>query len=449
MEGEGWTVVKGKSREVTKCCDENTVSKVTGYKKLGESRVYYPLHQWGVQFFTKIARLAQSEAAVYKSRLQTYEIRHIDLLEVAAKNPRESVNFSMAPGGQKYQMRIRSFRVKNKELLAEFSIDHSYQVHCSLYLFPEGIRLEYNTIAIGKFTQEIRHPEALINYLRGMTDRRFHLTFDLGDIVLEELGAHKKLWCSGEHGMWIDEKSLTLISQMNNMSMENPESVVKAAKQVTILEESLMEEKTPVIKSSDLDAGVNVEEFNEEAAKKKDCEREKEPLCSSTRIEDKNEEDELKSDREIKHELLRSLHKTKTPIKVMCDEDIKGIFEKILQVSEKFGDKNKDDPRVLRDLMFMVNALYDVLKQKENHRIDVDEDDEARDKSKSLTMNSLAMNLQKLLEGKEVRDKRREKKEAEDQTDWKNSLCSQGIEDLDHIASAPDRSEESDWTSWA
>ena len=451
MEGEGWTVVKGKSREVVKCCGENTVSKVTGYKKLGESRVYYPLHQWGVQFFSKIAKLAQSEAAVYKSRLQAYDIKHIDLLEVAAQSPRDSVSFSMTPGGQKYQMKIRSFRVKNKELLAEFSVDHCYQVHCSLYLFPNGIRLEYNTIAIGKFTQEIRHPEALINYLRGMTDRRFHLSFDLGDIVLEEFGAHKKLWVSGESGVWIDEKSLSLISLMDNQSSEDPETVVKTARQVKILEDSLMEEKTPVIKSSDLDAGVDVETFNQEVAKKKekDCEKEKEPLWSSTRLDEKNEEDDMKNDTEAKHELLKSLHKTKTPIKVLCDEDIRGVFEKILQVSEKFGDKNKNDPKVLRDLMFMVEALYDVLKQKENHRIDMGEDDESEDKNQSLSVNHLAMNMQRLLEGKEVRVKRKEKREAEDQADWKNSLFSQGIEDLDNLTSDPDLDEGKDWSSWA
>ena len=443
MEGENWVRKEGKySRKIEKCCPQNELT-ITGYPKIGESRLFLPLNRWLCQFWERITKLAQSEAAVYKGRLRTYDIKEINLLEVAAENPRERVRLNMNPGA-KYFLKIRSFRVRGNELFAEFTLDQAFSVHTSVYLFPDKIRLEYNTLAIGEWNQKIRNGEALINYLESLGDRRFHLSFSLSELVLEELGYMKKLWVSSEGGLWIDDKSLSLITMLQHKTGDEEEIIRQTAQQVGALEQSLMDERQPTLKSSDLDDGKSLKEIEKEKEAKAET-RPLEPVLSSTRVGDQTgdqEDPSIKSESEVKRELLKSLHVNKKPIVAAEGEEVKNMFAQIAAVSDKFRDKNKDDPKVLQDLVVTVEALTEVLKQNANMRYSVGGEDNSQvfstpKKTKVQTLDGLAENLQALLKGKDVRAERTKKKEENEATDWKSRLGSDGIVNVGELFVTP------------
>ena len=438
MEEEGWETVSGSKRVIKKCCQDNGKTKTTGLPKVGESRLYLPYSKWLAQFWERVIRLATSECAVYKGRLKPYKVAEVNLLEVASEVNRPELRFMTSPGAQKYFLRIRGFTVKGGELYAQFALCQRFSVHSSIYLFRDGIRLEYDSIAVGQFTSMIRPAEALINYLNAMGERRFQMSFELGELLLEEFGAHKRLWLSSGRGIWIDQKSLELINTIEQNTDHPTRKVAMMAAQVEVLEESLMEEKGKVIKSSELEDGKTVEELKEEIEAEKEKTQNQTgagPMLCSTAIDGGGEED-FKADTQTKVKMLNKIHVSKEPFSLPIDDNIRDIFKNIMAISEKFGDKDKTDPKILSDLAMTVDALRDLIKEKKDQPIELEEEDAGsvtRIKANSLT--GLANTMQKMLEGKDVRAKRAAQK-REKNNEWSESLGWTGVEDLEKLVNS-------------
>ena len=447
MEEEGWETVTGNKRVIKKCCQDNGKTKTTGLPKVGESRLYLPPSKWLSQFWERVIRLAASECAVYKGRLRPYKISEVNLLEVASEVNRPEIRFMTTPGSQKYFLRVRGFTVRGGELYAQFALCQRFAVHSSIYLFQDGIRLEYDSLAVGQFTSMIRPAEALINYLNALGERRFQMSFELGELLLEEFGAHKRLWLSSGRGIWIDQRSLELINTIEQNTDHPSRKVAMIATQVEALEESLMEEKGKVIKSSDLEDGKTVEELKEEIEAEKEKKQNQTgagPMLCSTAIEGAGDEDV--TDSQTKRKMLNKIHASKEPFSLPVDENIRDIFKNIMAISDKFGDKDKNDPKVLSDLAMTVDALRDLIKEKKDQPIELEEDESGsvtRIKAHSLT--GMAHTMLKMLEGKDVRAKRAAQKK-EKNNEWTESFGWSGVEDIENLVSQPSGEEaQSNW----
>ena len=398
----------------------------TGYEKVGEARLFLPLSRWTEQFWSRLTGMAASEARVYKAHLKTYPIKELNLLEVQAKNPREDVNFTMDPGGAKYLLTVRGFKVHGKELYAQLDVDNAFQIHTGVYLFHNEIRMEYNTVAVGEFDLKIRHPEALINYLSGLASRKFSMTFKLTELVLEEMGTFKKLWLSQNTGMWIDSQSIPLIKCLQLKSEAEAGEIIKTAAQMGNLEEAIMGEKEKAIKSSELDEGKTVAEVLEEQEKERDeslghLSKVGEAPLTSTRIQD-NGEDTAVDEIDRKKTLLETLHKRRTPFCIPIDNEIRDMFERIHAVGVKFGDQDKSDPKVLANLLVTVEALSEVLKEKsERASAQLAEGGENGNRIQARSVEELALGLIRVLEGRDVRDERARRRTAAIKEDWLKS----------------------------
>ena len=426
MEDISWTSGKGKSpgkdREIQGRGGAKPKTK-TGYEKVGESRLFLPLSKWTEQFWTRLTGMAATEARVYKSHLKTYHIKEINLLEVQTQNPRENVEFTMDPGGAKYILSVHGFKVNGNELFAQIGIDNAFQVHTSLYLFHNQIRMEYNTLAVGKFEIPIRHPEALINYLCGLTNRKFSMTFKLTELVLEEVGDFKSLWMSQDKGMWICSQSLNLIKNLQLKTEDSEEVIVKTAQSMGNLEEVLLSKKEATVKTSDLDAGKTVEEIHREHELKKEEKTPgaRGPSLTSTRIDGPGGP-EVEEDEEVQKKVLDALHRKRSPFHIPVDGVIRDMFKRIAEVGEKFGDQDKSDPKVLANILVTVEALSAFLTEKcETSAVELPEGegDEASPRYiQAKSVEELALGLQKMMEGREKRMERRSRRMEDIRTDW-------------------------------
>ena len=358
---------------------------------------------------------------------------------------RDSVSFSMEAGGSKYLLSVVGFRIRGNELVASFQLDHAFAVHTSVYFFKSQIMMEYSSIPVGEFQLPIRPPEAAINYLQSLANRRFAMSFGVTELILEEMGQFKSLWLGNSRGLWIDVKSLPLIQRLQQKSLESDENIVKMAEQIETLESDVMKGKPEVVTSEELDQGKTADEI---LVKKKEERAEesteiKEPMFSSTRIDGPRQEDsQEESDRKV--DILNSIHRRQAPFAIPVDEEIVDMFEKIQAVGDKFGKEDKSDPQVLAKILVTVEALTSVIKEKCEavDTLDLGEEDEKRgSKRHPRSVDELALGLQKRMEGRDVRKQRALKKTNEIKDDWMKSGLQDdmgrlwGMEDTDHWGS--------------
>ena len=422
---------RGEKEKGDKSKDHHGNITKTGYEKIGESRLFLPLSRWGAQFWRRICNMAAGECRVYKGMLKPYSIEEINLLEIQAEVSRDGVTFTTDPGGAKYILSVVGFKIRGNELVANFVLDNAFSIHTSVYLFKNTIKMEYSSIPVGEFQIPIRPPEAAINYLQSLTNRRYTMTYNLTELILEEMGQFKSLWMGNAKGLWIDVKSLPLIQRLQNRSEASDENVVRTAQQIENLEEEIMTGKPEVIKSSELDEGLSKEEIlemkKEEKDEKSHVHNDNSQILTSTRIDGpagngiQNEEES-----KVKGELLNSLHKKKAPIFIPFDEEIVDMLDKIQAVNDKFAKTDKADPMVLADIVVTVEALVSVLKEKGEitdalEAEEGDEEDGVR-KGPARSVDELALGLsRKKLAGAKLSKQRAEEKQSRNTEDWLKS----------------------------
>ena len=422
---------KGEKEKGNKSKDyQGNVTK-TGYEKIGESRLFLPLSRWGAQFWRRICNMAVGECRVYKGMLKPFPIEEINLLEIQSEISREGVSFSTDPGGAKYILSVVGFKIRGNELVANFVLDNAFAIHTSVYLFKNKIKMEYSSIPVGEFQIPIRPPEAAINYLQSLTNRRYTMTYSLTELVLEEMGQFKSLWMGNAKGIWIDVKSIPLIQRLQNSSEATDDNVVRTAQQIESVEEEIMMAKPDVIKSSELDEGLSKDEIlemkREEKEEKPQVNNDNSQILTSTRIDGPggnsiSQEEEIK----MKGELLNALHKKKAPIFIPFDEEIVDMLDKIKAVNDKFEKTDKTDPKVLADIVVTVEALVSVLKEKgeitdaleaeEGH----EEDGTKRGPARSVDELALGLSRKKLA-GAKITQQRAEDKQSRNKEDWLKS----------------------------
>ena len=352
------------------CCHNGKTQ--TGYPKVGESRVFLPLNQWQLNWARNLAMYARSEALVYGGRLKTSPIKEINLLEVGAMNPRDEVQFTSNTASTKYIFRIMAFRIRGKMLTAQWQIDQAWAVHSNVYLFPGSIKLEYDSMVVGEFIQEIRNGEKLVNYLHHLTDRRFTFTFGLSDLILEEFSLFKSLWSCGHKGFWIDQQSIPLVNQLHLQNQSAANDTVETADQIKKLEKTVMENTERPLKTSELDKGKTVQDLKE-ANKKNKEERAKDPkMFTSTRLGatgleasnmgvEEEEESEDAGPPKIAQLMLKEINSTGKAYVPPPDEEIMGLVKLITDVSKKMEKQEQSGTRSMDGCLLVVDALREAL----------------------------------------------------------------------------------------
>lgn len=408
------------------CCNNGKTQ--TGYPKVGESRVFLPLNQWQLNWARNLAMYARSEALVYGGRLKTSPVKEINLLEVGAMNPRDEVQFTSNTASTKYIFRIMAFRIRGKLLTAQWQIDQTWAVHSNVYLFPGSIKLEYDSLVVGEFLQEIRNGEKLVNYLHHLTDRRFSFTFGLSDLILEEFSLFKSLWSCGHKGFWIDQQSIPLVNQLYLQNESAADETVETADQIKKLEKTVMENTERPLKTSELDNGKTVQDLKDANKKQKEERAKDSKMFTSTRIgatglgassmgvEEEEENEEVDSSK-IAHLALREINSTGKAYVPPPDDEIVGLVKLITEVSRKMEKQEQSGTRNLNGCLLVVDALREALNKPKLWA-----DPSEMDGASKAELSQIAEIMKNIMEGRSEKKKQSCEEEDPDTrtSDWCN-----------------------------